>query len=184
MVVVPEWIGYTPRAGEVTVLLDSNMAFGTGEHETTSMCLELLQERMRAGDICIDVGCGSGILGIAAAKLGAERCYLTDIDPVAVDSARHNAEMNGVADRVTVAHSNLLDEAKISGEIVLANITAEVLVLLAPEIPKYLKRNGTLILSGIIEDRLGKVREAYTAAGLKEIQTRRKGEWFAAVFGR
>lgn len=184
VVVVPEWIGYTPRAGEVTVLLDSNMAFGTGEHETTSMCLELLQERMRTGDTCIDVGCGSGILGIAAAKLGAERCYLTDIDPVAVDSARHNAEKNGVADRVTVAHSNLLDEAKISGEIVLANITAEVLVLLAPEIPKYLKRNGTLILSGIIEDRLGKVREAYTAAGLKEIQTRRKGEWFAAVFGR
>lgn len=182
VVVVPEWIAYGAKEGEAVVLLDSNMAFGTGEHETTSMCLEFLQEYFKAGDTCIDVGCGSGILGIAAAKLGAKKCYLTDLDPIAVESARHNAEKNGVTGTVEVAHSNLLDEAEITGDVVLANITAEVLVLLAPDIPKYLKKGGTLILSGIIADRLEKVRAAYRAAGLTELAVRRKGEWYAMAF--
>ena len=82
VVIVPAWIDYTSEPDEVVVTLDSNMAFGTGEHETTSMCLEALQEVMQEGDVVIDVGCGSGILGIAAAKLGAKLCYLTDIDPL------------------------------------------------------------------------------------------------------
>ncbi|MDE7158076.1 MAG: 50S ribosomal protein L11 methyltransferase, partial [Clostridiales bacterium] len=94
IVVVPEWIAYEKQPHEEVILLDSNMAFGTGEHETTSMCLELLQECMHAGDTVIDVGCGSGILGIAAAKLGAKKSYLTDIDPIAVESATHNAQKN------------------------------------------------------------------------------------------
>ena len=183
VVVVPEWIAYSPKAGEAVVTLDSNMAFGTGEHETTSMCLELLQEYLHAGDTCIDVGCGSGILGIAAVKLGAETSYLTDIDPIAVESATHNAQKNGVSEKVVVAHSNLLDDSALKGEIVLANITAEILVMLAPSIPKNLKANGTLILSGIIKDRLPLVREAFTKAGLEEIQMRNKGEWYALVYG-
>ncbi|MDE5896302.1 MAG: 50S ribosomal protein L11 methyltransferase [Clostridia bacterium] len=184
VVVVPEWIAYQPQPCEATVLLDSNMAFGTGEHETTSMCLELLQTYLKAGDTCIDVGCGSGILGIAAAKLGASRCYLTDIDPIAVESATHNAQKNGVSDRVAAAHSNLLDDANITGELVLANITAEVLVMLAPAIPNYLKKNGTLILSGIIADRLEKVRAAFVREGLKELEARQKGEWYALALRR
>ncbi len=183
IVVVPEWIGYERNADEVIVTLDSNMAFGTGEHETTAMCLEFLQEYLRAGDVCIDVGCGSGILGIAAAKLGAKQCYLTDVDPIAVESAKHNAQKNGVSQNIVVAHSNLLDEAKIKGEIVLANITAEVLVMLAPAIPEYLKKDGTLILSGIIQDRLPKVREAFERTGLKEHACRGRGEWYALVYG-
>ena len=111
VVIVPAWIDYTLAAGEIIVTLDSNMAFGTGEHETTSMCLEALQEVLKAEDTVIDVGCGSGILGIAAAKMGAKKCYLTDIDPVAVASAQHNAEVNGVAEKLTVAHSDLLENA-------------------------------------------------------------------------
>ena len=87
VVVVPEWIKYEKQPQEVTVRLDSNMAFGTGEHETTSMCLELLQEYLTPECVCLDVGCGSGILGISAVLLGAESAYLTDIDPVATDSA-------------------------------------------------------------------------------------------------
>ena len=87
IVVVPEWIEYEPQADEKIVLLDSNMAFGTGEHETTSSCVELLQEYLTPDSICIDVGCGSGILGISALKLGAKKAYLTDIDPIAVESA-------------------------------------------------------------------------------------------------
>lgn len=184
VVVVPEWIDYKKEEHEVVVLLDSNMAFGTGEHETTSMCVELLQEYLRGGETVIDVGCGSGILGISAVKLGAGKAYLTDIDTVAVDSARHNCALNGVSDQTVVAHSNLLDDTAIKGEIMLANITAEVLALLAPSIPKNLKEGGVLILSGIIESRLSFVREKYSAVGMEIIKERKKGEWYALVLCR
>lgn len=184
IVVVPEWIDYTPTADEKVVLLDSNMAFGTGEHETTSMCVELLQEYLTENSVCIDVGCGSGILGISAIKLGAKKAYLTDIDPVAVDSANHNAALNGVADKVTVSHSNLLDENKVTGDVIVANITAEVLALLSPSIPKYLAEGGALILSGIIHDRLNMVKETYEREGLFVEYEREKGEWHALVLRR
>ena len=184
IVIVPEWIYYEAKANEVIVLLDSNMAFGTGEHETTSMCLEYLQEYLRAGDTCIDVGCGSGILGIAAAKSGAKLSYLTDIDPIAVESSRHNALKNGVSENIIVAHSNLLDDSEIKGDIMLANITAEILVLLAPSIPKNLKERGTLILSGILCDRIDKVKNAFEAVGLKTVAQKIKGEWCALVLKR
>ncbi len=182
IVVVPEWIEYTPAPDEKVVLLDSNMAFGTGEHETTSMCVELLQDYLTAQSTCIDVGCGSGILGISAVKLGAKQAYLTDIDEVAVSSAKHNAKLNGVDEKITVSHSNLLDENKITGEVIVANITAEVLAMLAPSIPKYLKTGGVLILSGIIHDRLDFVKAAYGAQGLTLEKEVRKGEWNALVF--
>ena len=182
VVVVPEWIDYTPQDGETVLLLDSNMAFGTGEHETTSMCVELMQDYLKENSVCIDVGCGSGILGIAAVKLGAQKAYLTDIDPVAVASATHNSELNGTADKTVVAHSNLLDDTDIQGDIMLANITGEILKMLAPSIPKNLKKDGVLILSGIIESRLQMVQEAYEGVGLKLVKQRRKGEWFALVF--
>lgn len=181
IVVVPEWIEYAPEADEKVVLLDSNMAFGTGEHETTSMCVELMQEYITADSVCIDVGCGSGILGISAIKLGAARAYLTDIDPIAVESALHNADLNGVADKTVVAHSNLLENTQVQGDIMMANITGEVLKMLAPSIPKNLKKDGVLILSGIIESRLKMVKSAYEAVGMKVVSERRKGEWFALV---
>ncbi|MDE7167923.1 MAG: 50S ribosomal protein L11 methyltransferase [Clostridia bacterium] len=182
IVVCPEWIAYDKKPFEEVVKLDSNMAFGTGEHETTAMCLKLLQEYLTPSSVCIDVGCGSGILGISAIKLGAKYAYLTDIDYVAVESAKHNSEINGVADSVTVAHSNLLDNAEIKGDIMLANITAEILCGLAPSIPKNLKAGGTLILSGIIESRLEMVITAFTAQGLKLEKTLKEGEWLALSF--
>ena len=184
VVVVPAWIDYTPEAQEIVVTLDSNMAFGTGEHETTSMCLECLQEYMRVGDTVIDVGCGSGILGIAAAKSGAAQSYLTDIDPVAVESARRNAQKNGVAEKTIVAHSNLLEDASVEGDVVLANITAEVLVMLAPSLPGYLKKGGTLILSGIIDSRRDLVKRSFLAQGFTLLEERNKGEWYALVYKR
>lgn len=181
IVVVPEWIAYQPAAGEEIVRLDSNMAFGTGEHETTAMCVELMQEYILPQSVCIDVGCGSGILGISAVKLGAKKAYLTDIDCVAVSSARHNCELNGVADKVVVAHSNLLDDAGIVGDVMFANITGEILKMLAPSIPKNLKREGVLILSGIIASRLEMVKEAYAAVGLEIVREEKRGEWYALV---
>ena len=130
------------------------------------------------------MGCGSGILGIAAAKMGARLCYLTDIDPVAVESARHNAEKNGVSGRCVVAHSDLLEDASVQGDVVLANITAEILTRLAPAMPGNLRTGGTLILSGIIEDRLSLVKEAYAAQGLTLLEEHKKGEWYALVYTR
>lgn len=182
IVVCPEWIKYEKQPHEEVVLLDSNMAFGTGEHETTAMCLKLLQQYLTPQSVCIDVGCGSGILGISAIKLGAKYAYLTDIDYVAVESAKHNSEINGVADKVTVAHSNLLDNAEIKGDIMLANITAEILCGLAPSIPKNLKAGGTLILSGIIESRLDMVIKAFTAQNLTLEKRLKEGEWIALSF--
>ena len=181
IVVVPEWIAYEPKDGEQVVFLDSNMAFGRGEHETTSMCVELMQEYISSASVCIDVGCGSGILGISAIKLGAQKAYLTDIDPIAVESALHNAKLNGVDEKKVVAQSNLLDNADIKADIMMANITGEVLKMLAPSIPKNLKADGVLIFSGIIESRLEMIKEAYLAVGMEVIYERRKGEWFALV---
>ena len=181
IVVVPEWIEYSPAPNEEVVLLDSNMAFGTGEHETTSMCVELMQEYITPESVCIDVGCGSGILGISAIKLGAAKAYLTDIDPIAVESATHNAALNGVGEKTVVALSNLLDDTQVQGDIMMANITGEVLKMLAPSIPKNLKKEGVLILSGIIESRLEMVKAAYEAVGMQVVFEKRKGEWFALV---
>lgn len=181
IVVVPEWIEYTPVGDEKVVLLDSNMAFGTGEHETTSMCVEEMQAFITPSCVCIDVGCGSGILGISALKLGAGKAYLTDIDPIAVESSLHNCKLNKVAENAVVAHSNLLDDTSICADVMMANITGEVLKMLAPSIPKNLKKDGVLILSGIIESRLDMVKAAYEAVGMTVIKERKKGEWFALV---
>ena len=182
VVVCPEWIAYEPKAGEVIVTLDSNMAFGTGEHETTSMCLELLQDYLKEGDTVVDVGCGSGILGIAALKLGAKFAYMTDIDYVAVKSATHNCERNGVDKRAKVALSDLLENTDVCGEVMTANITADILCRLCESIPKNLKEGGTLILSGIIAPKLEQVIAAYEAVGLTKIRQLHKGEWFALAF--
>lgn len=182
VVIVPEWIDYEQKAGEVTVKLDSNMAFGTGEHETTSMCIELLQKYITPDSVCIDVGCGSGILGISAVKLGAKFAYLTDIDAVAVESANHNCKLNGVSGQVTVSRANLLDDSNLKGDIMLANITADILENLAPSIPKNLKAGGKLILSGIIDCKLNRVIEVYSTEGLTLLEKVKKGEWNALAF--
>lgn len=182
IVVVPEWIEYTKADGEEIVKLDNNMAFGTGEHETTSMCIELLQQYLTPDSVCIDVGCGSGILGISAIKLGAKYAYLTDIDAVAVESANHNALLNGVSEKLTVSRSNLLDDSSLKADIMLANITADILENLAPSIPKNLKKGGTLILSGIIDCKLDRVTEVYSAQGLTLDKKVKKGEWNALAF--
>ena len=177
--VCPEWIDHEISEGEVKVLIDSNMAFGTGEHETTSMCIELMQEYIKPDHVVLDVGCGSGILGISAIKLGAKHAILTDIDYVAVKSATHNCALNGVSDRATVAHSNLLDDTSIKGDLVLANITADVLKILARGIINNIKDGGTLIMSGIIHSRYDEVLGIYEGLGFTLKEKRVKGEWIA-----
>ena len=182
VVVVPEWIKYQKQGGEVIVKLDSNMAFGTGEHETTSMCLELLQECLTPESVCLDIGCGSGILGISAVLLGAKSAYLTDIDPVATESASHNCKLNGVEKLCTVKRTDLVGEGEIVADIALANITADVLCRLAPTLPAHVKQGGTLILSGIIKEKLDGVLAAFAAVDFEHKKTLNKGEWYALTF--
>ena len=123
-------------------------------------------------------------MGISAAKLGAGYCYLSDLDPIAVESATHNAERNGVADRVSVVGANLLEGASVQADIALANITAEVLILLAPAVVDHVKPNGVLILSGIIKERLQAVKDTYETAGFQVIKECEKGPWLALVLKR
>ena len=180
VVIVPEWIDYTPKADEIKILLDSNMAFGTGEHETTSMCVDYLAKYVKSQDTVLDVGCGSGILGITASKLGAKQVVLTDIDECAITASEHNAKLNGVTN-ATVLLKNLLDDNTVKGDVIACNIMAEVLIAFAPYIGANLNENGVIILSGILAERLVAVRSAYLNAGFTFVEEKIKGEWSALV---
>jgi len=180
IVIVPEWIDYKENDGEIIVLLDSNMAFGTGEHETTSMCVEYLCEYVKPNQTVIDVGCGSGILGISALKLGAKEVIMTDIDECAVTATEHNMALNGVKNG-KVLLKNLLDDQTVKGNIIVCNIMAELLIVFSTGIGKNLLDDGIIILSGILTDRLDKVKTAYENSGFKFVSQKIKGEWSALV---
>ena len=180
LVIVPEWIDYKAQDGEIKVLLDSNMAFGTGEHETTSMCVAFLEKYVAPCDVVLDVGCGSGILGISASKLGAKEVIMTDIDECAIVATEHNMRLNNV-ENGKVFLKNLLDDNTVKGDVIVCNIMAEVLIAFAPYIGANLKGKGIIILSGILKERLNAVKEAYLNAGFSFVEEKIKGEWSALV---
>ena len=180
VVIVPEWIDYTAADGEIKILLDSNMAFGTGEHETTSMCVAFLDKYVREQDTVLDVGCGSGILGISASKLGAKEVIMTDIDECAIVATEHNMQLNGVKNGKALL-KNLLDDNTVRGNVIVCNIMAEVLIAFAPHIGSNLLDEGYIILSGILVERLDAVKNAYLNAGFTFVEQNVKGEWSALV---
>ncbi len=180
IVICPEWIQYQAATNERVVKLDSNMAFGTGEHETTSMCIEFLQRYLVKGDVVLDVGCGSGILGISAQKLGAGRVIMTDIDECAIDSARHNCGINQV-ENYDVLQKNLLDDCTLKGNLILVNIMAEILIAFSSKIAQNLLSGGTVILSGILKEKLDSVIAAYAENGFVVDFVEQKGEWCAVA---
>lgn len=184
IVICPKWISYEKQEGEEIIYIDSNMAFGTGEHETTSMCITLLEKYVTEGTAVLDIGTGSGVLGIASIKLGAKNAIMTDIDQVAVLSAKHNAEINGVSDKCEVWRSDLLNAVSAIGDIAVANITAEILVRLTQDIYAQLKPNGYLIMSGIIQSRLQFVIDEFSKYAFELVETCKKGEWYAVVMKR
>ena len=179
VVVCPEWIEYAAQEGDIVVKIDSNMAFGTGEHETTSMCIEMLSDYVTNGSTVIDVGTGSGILGISAILLGANKSVMTDIDEVAVETAKRNAKLNGVSDKCVITLDNLLKNQDMVGDIVVANITADILCVLAQSIQKHVKVGTILIMSGILREKAQMVVETYAPLGYKVINSESKGEWVA-----
>lgn len=180
VVIVPEWVKYSVKEGETPVYIGSNTAFGTGEHETTAMCVKYLQKYVNLGSVVADVGSGSGILGITASKLGAKKVVMTDIDECAVQASRYNSELNGIKNAEVIL-KNLLDDDKVKADIIVANIMAEILIAFAKDIGKNLNDNGVIILSGILSDRLLRVKKAYEDAGFNYVESEKQGEWSALV---
>lgn len=185
LVIRPSWREYTPKDAEVVLTLDPGMAFGTGLHPTTRMCLEQLEQRTHTGMHVLDVGTGSGILAIAAAKLGATEVYAIDNSSVAVESARANAEMNDLTSRIQVV-LGVLDEAEATHraghyDLVVANIIAHVIGSLAPQLAQTVAPEGLLIVSGIIEARRHDAEDPLLAAGLELVEQVMIDDWMALV---
>jgi len=185
LVIRPSWREYIPKNNEVVLELDPGMAFGTGLHPTTRLCLEQIEQRMQPEMRVLDLGTGSGILALAAAKLGAANVYCIDNSSVAVESALDNVEMNHMSDRVNVV-LGVLDETeatRLAGQydLVLANIIARVIGSIASNLAQVLAPGGILITSGIIEDRRHEAEEPLLATGLKLIDQVMIDDWITLI---
>ncbi len=183
LLIVPEWIE-TDGRGRVTLRLDPGIAFGTGSHATTRMCLEALEGAAGPGKRVLDLGCGSGILGIAALLLGCESVQGCDIDPKAPEAAMRNASLNGIGDdRFRVCAGDVLSDEgmrrRLGGgyDVVLANIVADVIIPLSTFVRRFMSENGVLICSGIIDDRCAEVENALRRSGFGILKHFREEEW-------
>ena len=182
-VVKPTWREYEPQEDELVIEIDPGRAFGTGTHPTTSLCIKLMEENIKEENTVIDVGTGSGILMVAAEKLGAGKIVGTDIDPMAVEVAEENLLLNKVdmekakayaGDLVTVVQNEKFD-------VVVANILADVLLILLKDISRVVKKDGLVIFSGIIEDKLEEMKRAVEEVGLEILEVKADKEWRAML---
>lgn len=181
--IVPAWEEYEAAAGEVIIKMDPGMAFGTGTHETTRLVMKIMQDEIVGGERFLDVGTGSGILSICASKLGASTCNAYDIDPVAVKIAKENAEADGCLN-ITVGVSDLLrgvDLSKGKYDFCVANIVADIIIRMLPDIGEYLKDGAPLILSGIISMRADEVRESIAENGFEIVREEKENDWLAIM---
>lgn len=182
IVVKPTWHAYSSEPGEIILEIDPGMAFGTGTHPTTVLCIQLLEDYLRPGNSMLDVGTGSGILLIAAAKLGAGAVAGIDLDPLAVSVARKNLEQNRVADRhADLMCGHLVDNISKTYDLVVANILAEVIIELLDPVVRVIRPGGIFICSGIIEAYQMKVAEKMAACGFDILDVRKEGDWVALV---
>ena len=184
LVVKPTWEPFTPRPGDKIIEIDPGMAFGSGTHETTGMCLSLLEEYLRGGETVIDVGTGSGILAIGAALFGASRVLAIDIDPDAVRVARENVAHNGVDHTVSVQQGNLLDRVEETCDLCVANIISDVIISFAAPLSRHIRSGGLFLCSGIVSVRRDEVEAALQAAGYEILKVETRGEWVAFVSRR
>ncbi|RQD69794.1 MAG: 50S ribosomal protein L11 methyltransferase [Tindallia sp. MSAO_Bac2] len=179
IVIKPSWEAYTAADKELVLEIDPGMAFGTGTHETTSLCIEELEKYVEKDQLVYDIGCGSGILSVAAALLGAKKVIGVDLDTLAVKISRENVALNKVEEQVEVYEGNLMDVLVQPGDLIVSNIIAEIIIKMCPGILKYLKPDGIWISSGIIRDKQREVESAIEKAGLEIIEVRSKGEWIS-----
>lgn len=180
IVIKPLWEEYENEDGDIVVELDPGMAFGTGTHETTRMCVQALERYVKPEFTVFDIGTGSGILAITASKLNAKEVVAVDLDPVAVDSAKENISFNKI-DNVNVLYGNLMDVVHGKADIVIANIIAEVIIILAEDVRKFIVPGGLFISSGIIRERKDDVVNKLNACGFEIVETNYDGEWVCLV---
>lgn len=190
ILVIPSWENVKPEDRDKMVIhIDPGTAFGTGMHETTQLCIRALKKYVTSETEILDVGCGSGILGMLALKFGAKHSLGTDLDPCAIDATHENMEVNGIRkDQYEVMIGNIIDDTAVQDavgyekyDIVAANILADVLVPLTPVIIHQMKPGAVYITSGIIEDKENVVVEAVKAAGLEVLEVNHQGEWVSVV---
>lgn len=181
--IVPLWEDYEAADGEVVIRIDPGMAFGTGTHETTRLVMKIMQDVVGEGDRVLDVGCGSGILSICASRLGAELCRAYDIDPVAVKVTRENLEASGITN-VKAGVSDLLSGVERIGggyTVCVANIVAEIIIRMLPDIHTYLAPHAPIILSGIVSEREAEVAAAAESLGYKVVRREHENDWSALM---
>ncbi len=184
-VIKPTWEQYNGASNDdIIIELDPGMAFGTGTHETTIMCAQFLETFVKNDVDVLDIGCGSGILGIIALKLGAKACISVDIEANAVKVTRENAELNNIIDKIDIRQGDLLDTVNGGFDIIIANIIADVIMALSDIIEPYLNTNGVFIASGIIKDRHEDVKEGLLRKGFRIIDENFMGEWTAIAVSR
>ena len=179
LAIVPGWETYD--TDRIVITMDPGMAFGTGTHETTSLCLETLDSMVKGGERVLDIGTGSGILAIAALKLGAAEAEGVDIDPMCVRTAGENAARNGVAEHFTVLVGDLSDKASGKYNIITANIVAAAILSLAPHVPVLMAPGARFIASGIIDTRKDEVLAGLRAAGLEPVEIKEKRGWVCVI---
>ena len=179
LVVVPMWEKYDASNGEIVVKMDPGMAFGTGTHETTRLCATLLEKYISKESVMLDVGCGSGILAICASKLGAKQCYAYDIDPVAVKVSRENVKDNDVTN-IECDVSDLLAGVKEGKyDVITANIVADIIIRMLPDISKFMHKDTVLILSGIIDERCQDVYDSIAKNSFEIVEEIHENGWCA-----
>ena len=175
----PSWESWDAQEGDLVIELDPGMAFGTGTHETTSMCVEMIEKHYNGGEV-LDVGTGSGILAIAAARLGANRVLGVDIDPMAVRVAKENVEKNALSGHIEIREGDLVKGLHdVQCEFAVANILADVIALLAAPLKSYLTENATFVCSGILREREEEVTALLKMNGYQLFDRMEKGDWVA-----
>ncbi len=192
LIVLPYWLADTDTEGREKVILDPGLTFGTGAHPSTRMVMEAMEEQIKTGAHCLDLGSGSGILSIASLRLGAESAIGVDIDPKAEDIARENAAYNGfgapeftaLTGNVTADHALMERLSQNEYDVVLVNIVADVIIGLAPTLPRFMTAKSCLICSGILDTRLEDVLAALKAAGLTVVHVRQMEDWRCVIAER
>lgn len=184
VVIKPTWEEYEPKDDEVVIELDPGAAFGTGTHATTSMCIRQLEKLVKPGMTVFDVGTGSGILSIISAKLGAKNIQAVDYDDSVLKIVEENLEQNNVQDIISVAQSDLMQNVHGKAELVIANIIADIIIRLFDQLDEHLEQGGTLLTSGIIEDRIEDVLAAAEKHGYGVIERLENKGWACITFKR
>ena len=180
LAIVPEWEDYD-NDNRVVIKINPGMAFGTGTHESTYMCLELLEKYVNKDDDIFDIGCGSGILAIAGLKLGAKKALLVDIDEKCIDASHENAGLNDLEDKMEIKKGNLLDVVKGRADLIVSNIIAEIIVDEIKNLKNHMDKGGIFITSGIIKERRQMVIHALEENGFEIIDELEKNNWVAIV---